>query len=97
MVNIKDIYDSKALIRHKGDISDFINIMHSNNPDFKLVNNYDRTLLVSCNGNKSRDEFEIAFCECIKSWLGEDCPITCQISYVYNILPLTATQFILRI
>ena len=93
---VKEIYDNKALLGAKDNFDTLIDIMESNNPNIKVTDNYDRTLLVQFNDASNIPGFDAILAESISSWVGEQ-SITCPIKYVYNLLPLSATQFILRI
>lgn len=96
MSSVKEIYNNKAIIGSKDDFGLLIHIMEMNNPSIKVTDNYDRTLLVSFNDSSDVPNFESTFANSIDTWLGGE-TITCPIKYVYNLLPLSATQFILRI
>ena len=96
MNSVKEIYSNKALIGSRDDFDSLIDIMQTANPSIKVIDNYDRTLLVQFNSASDIHEFENTFSESVKSWVGERL-ITCPIKYIYNLLPLNATQYILRI
>lgn len=93
---VKEIYNNKAIIGARDDFDSLIGIMQSNDPSIQVTDNYDRTLLVTFNDPANASKFEEIFAKSLETWL-DKCPVTCPIKYVYNLLPLNSTQFILRI
>ena len=90
------IYDNKALLGSRDDFENLINLIKNNDPTVDdITDNYDRTLLVKFNTPYNREQFERTLCHSVQSWLNTD--ITVPTKYIYNMLPLTQSQFILRI
>lgn len=96
MNSIKEIYANKMIIGSRDDFDSLIDIIQSNDPTLKIIDNYDRTLLISFNNDSSISNFETTFAKSIDMWLN-NISITCPIKYTYNLLPLNTNQFILRI
>ena len=47
MNSIKEIYANKMIIGSRDDFDSLIDIIQSNDPTLKIIDNYDRTLLIS--------------------------------------------------
>jgi hypothetical protein len=95
MIKAKEIYDNKMQIAYREDFDNFIDIMKNNDPEINMSENFDRTMLVEFNNSNVKERFQETLCKSLKTWLESE--ITCPIQYIYNLMPLNNTQFILRI
>ena len=96
MTTTREIYKHKAVIGSRDDFDNLIGIMKKQDPTIIVEDNYDRTLLVSCKQKHDLVRFETTFEKCLKSWLGVD-SISCPTKYLYNALPISESNFVLRI
>lgn len=95
MITMREIYDEKLNIKCNEDISDLAEKISDKNPELYITNNFDRTFLLSYENNEILNQFHSTILDALESWL--DSKLTCDVKYVYNILPLNKNQCILKI
>ncbi len=95
MTTVKEIYKNKAIIGQRDDFNNLIQKINKEEPELNMVDNYDRTILLSYKNKETIERFQDVFSKVLNSWLEED--VTCPIQYTYNILPLNQNQCLLRI
>ena len=89
MISIQTIYENKSLVYSKDDFSGLIHNLAKQN--IHAVDNYDRTILITYEESDLLEKINKA----MSKWIHNE--LTCPMYYLYSILPLNQTSFIIRI
>ena len=91
MVSLNDIYETKSILYSEKDMSGLIEILSKQN--IQANDNYDRTIMINC---EEDHDIHKSMNKAIKKWM-KGHKLTCPTYYLYNVLPVTQNEFIIRI